>query len=83
MGKNEKAVERLKARPADYTFKEAKNLLIKLGFTEYNKGKTSGSRVAFIKGEVKILLHKPHPEKEMKKYAINQLIDDLEVIGEI
>lgn len=51
---------------------------------EYNKGKTSGSRVAFInKNNEKIELHKPHPENTLKLYQINILLnklEDLEVI---
>lgn len=83
MGKLEKAKSRLKSEPTDYTFKEAKSLLISLGFVEYNKGKTSGSRLMFVKEDKKILLHKPHPGNEMKTYAIRQLKDYLEMIGEI
>lgn len=83
MGKREKAKLRLKSEPSDYTFTEAKSLLISLGFEEYNKGKTSGSRVAFIRGEEKIYLHKPHPGNEMKMYAVRQLKDKLEELGEL
>lgn len=83
MGKLEKAKIRLKSEPTDYTFKEAKGLLISLGFEEFNKGKTSGSRVIFIRGNDKILLHKPHPGNEMKSYAVRQLKEHLEMIGEL
>ena len=48
MSKIDKAKERLFARPKDYTYSEAKYLLSQLGFEEYNKGKTSGSRVKFL-----------------------------------
>lgn len=83
MGKLEKAKLRLKNEPTDYTFKEAKSLLISLGYEEYNKGKTAGSRVMFVKNDRKVLLHKPHPGNEMKAYAIRQLKDYLETIGEL
>ncbi len=83
MGKFEKAKLRLKSIPSDYTYSEAKSLLKYLGFEEFNKGKTSGSRIVFIKGNNKILLHKPHPNKEMKKYAVCQLIEKLEEMGEL
>lgn len=82
-----KALHRLKSRPKDYTYTEAKNLLIRLGFEEKSKGKTSGSRVAFYRekdGKI-VLLHKPHPEDVMKLYAVDNLIDfleDLEELGE-
>ena len=47
MSKLEKEIERLKSKPKDYTYEEVKSLLNKLGYIEYNKGKTSGSRVRF------------------------------------
>ena len=83
MGTAEKAKARLKSEPSDYTFKEARSLLQHLGFKEFNKGKTSGSRVIFVKEDKKILLHKPHPGDEMKVYAIHQLRLQLESLGEI
>ena len=43
MSKLEKAKERIRSKPKDYTYNEAKYLLSQLGFKEYNKGKTSGS----------------------------------------
>ena len=56
-----------------------------LGYLEYirsNKGKTSGSRVVFESNEHgNILLHKPHPNNELKIYQIKQLIDVLEQEG--
>ena len=82
-GKIDKAKARLKAEPSDYTFDEARSLLKSLGYTEYNKGKSSGSRVMFAKDGVKILLHKPHPGSEMKRYAVQQLKDQLESMGEL
>lgn len=49
MSKLEKAKERISSRPKDYTYSEAKTLLKQLGFDEYLKGKTSGSRVKFYR----------------------------------
>lgn len=83
LGTIEKAKQRLKNEPFDYTFKEAENLLVSLGFEKYNKGKTSGSRVRFVKSEYKIDIHKPHPQKEMKRYAVRQLKEKLEEFGEL
>ena len=58
MSKKDKLLEKLKSKPKDFTYNEAKIILNKLGYFENNKGKTSGSRVAFIneKNE-KIELH--------------------------
>ena len=79
MSRLEKEIERLKSRPKDYTYNEAKSLLNKLGFFENNKGRTSGSRVEF-KDEYgrKIILHKPHPSNIIKIYKVNDLLNDLE-----
>lgn len=75
MSKLEKEINRLKSSPKDFTYNEAKNILNNLGFYEYNKSKTSGSRVAFInKDNIKIELHKPHPKNILKQYQINILL---------
>ncbi len=84
MSKLEKEIERLKSKPKDYTYEEAKSLLNKLGYIENNKGKTSGSRVRFRNKEnVKIDLHKPHPKNILKAYQINDLIEILKKGGVI
>lgn len=78
MSKLEKQVRRLKSKPKDYTYVELKGLLNKLGFIEYNNGKTSGSRVSFIDDLNRVIeLHKPHPDNIIKQYKIIQIIDQL------
>ena len=85
MSKFEKAKQRILLRPKDYTYTEARYLLLQLGFEEYSKGKTSGSRVKFYrkKDERVILLHKPHPGDVMKQGAVRQLVDYLIKMGEL
>ena len=85
MSKFEKARERLKTIPKDYTYTEAKYILGQLGFEESNKGKTSGSRVKFFRPSDKriILLHKPHPSDIMSIGSVRDLVEFLESIGEI
>ncbi len=80
MGKKEKLIERLKSKPKDFTFEEAETLLGYLSYIRSNKGKTSGSRVIFTSTEnhAPILLHKPHPRKELLEYQIKQLIQVLQ-----
>lgn len=78
MGKKEKLIERLKSNPKNFTFDEMKSALESLGFEMSNKGKTSGSRVKFIKGNIGIILHKPHPRKELLEYQIKQVLEILE-----
>ena len=79
MSKGEKLVKRLLAKPHDFTYNELKSLLSHLGYVETKSGKTSGSRVAFINEKDKhiIRLHKPHPGNELKKYQIEQMIEEL------
>ena len=81
MGKLEKMIERLKSNPKDFTFEEMQTLLLALGFELSNKGKTSGSRVKFFKDGVFIILHKPHPRKELLSYQIKQIIETLSEEG--
>lgn len=81
MGKLEKLIERLKSKPKDFTFDEIQTLLLGLGFECSNKGKTSGSRVRFSKDDVFIILHKPHPRKELLDYQIKQIVNTLSEEG--
>ncbi len=79
MSKQKKLLERLLSRPKDFTYQEAKTLLIQLGFVEKNKGKTSGSRVQFINNlyKIRIELHKPHPGNILRPYQIENIINKL------
>lgn len=85
LSKFDKAKERLSGRPKDYTYSEARYLLSQLGFEEFTKGKTSGSRVKFYRAYDQriILLHKPHPGDVMSFGAIKDLAARLEEMGEL
>jgi len=60
MGKHDKLLERLLNKPADFSIAELKRLMSAFGYELTNKGKTSGSRIAFEKGTDSFRLHKPH-----------------------
>lgn len=78
MSKLEKEIERLKSKPKNFTYDEAKRILNNFRFIENNKGKTSGSRVQFInKKNIIIELHKPYPKNILKPYQINIIINKL------
>ena len=77
MGKKDKMIERLKSKPKDFTFEEAQILLEMCGYVMSNSGKTSGSRVCFLKGKKVFRMHKPHPRKELLSYQIKELIEEL------
>lgn len=77
MGRKEKLIAKLMTIPKDFTFEEARTLLELLGFEMSNKGKISGSRIKFFNGRTFIILHKPHPRKELLEYQIMNIIDKL------
>ena len=82
MGQKEKLIKKLKSKPKDFTFNDAETLLSHLSYRRSNKGRASGSRVIFISDKhPSILLHKPHPRKELLDYQIKQLINILEQEG--
>lgn len=85
MSQLEKARIRLASRPKDYTYTECCRFLGKLGFKEYPKGKTSGSRVKFFRQSdgVMFLLHKPHPGDIMSPGAVDDLVKHLKEMGEL
>lgn len=85
MSKKEKLINRLKQKPKDFTYEEARTILNYYGFIEYNKGKTSGSRVIFIHKQtgLEIMLHRPHPSNVLKHYQIEILLEAIKKLEEI
>lgn len=82
MGQKEKLIQKLKSRPTDFTFEEAESLLRYFNYSRNNKGRTSGSRVMFTSEKyAPVLLHKPHPRKELLAYQVKQLVEVLEQEG--
>lgn len=63
-------------------FDEAETLLGYFSYSRSNKGKTSGSRVIFVSPQhAPVMLHKPHPRKELLSYQVKQLVNILEQEG--
>jgi len=81
MSQKDKVTTRLKSRPKDFTFNEARTLLEFYGYIMVNSGKTSGSRVSFIRGKKVFRMHKPHPRKELLDYQVKELIGELNQEG--
>lgn len=83
MGKKEKLIAHLKSNPSDFTFDDAETLLGMLGYVRSDKGRTSGSRVMFTNAanQTRIMLHRPHPRKELLSYQVRQLVEELEQEG--
>jgi len=78
MSKKEKMIARLKSKPKNYTYNEAKTLMGLCGYSISNAGKTSGSQVYFARENKVFYMHKPHPQKELHAYQINSIIAELE-----
>lgn len=85
MSKFGKLFDRFCRQPNDFSYDELRSMLRALNYVEDNKGKTSGSRVAFIQRKTKhiIRLHKPHPGTILKKYQMVLIYDELKAQGVI
>jgi hypothetical protein len=82
MSKKDKVMKRFLSRPQDFTWQELITMLAGFGYAQQSAGKTSGSRVRFShKSLPPIILHKPHPAKNLKRYQIDQIIELLEHEG--
>lgn len=76
MSKNEKLLNKLRSNPKTLKWTELEKIMSYLGFV---KLEGNGSRVKFFNKDCDVLinLHKPHPQPELKKYMINQIIEKL------
>ena len=80
MSTKEKLINKLKSGALGFTIDDTEVLLGYLGFYADQKGRTSGSRIKFcnpVTGR-KILMHRPHPGKELKRYQIRERMTFLE-----
>jgi len=77
MSTKDKLIERFKKQPKDFTWDELVKLFNAFGFSLDNKGKTSGSRALFKKGNKSYFVHKPHPANIIKEYSMKQILDYL------
>ena len=73
-----KLITEFKGAKGEYKWTDLLALLKGLGFDPIEG---SGSRVKFTNGEVSINLHKPHPQKEVRAYAVKQVKSLLEQEG--
>lgn len=82
MTKIDKLKIRLLGVPTDFTWDELTKLLASMGYREFQKGKTSGSRVSFIHNTYSMInLHKPHNPPVLRKYQVKQIIQQLQDEG--
>ncbi|HGG59999.1 MAG TPA: type II toxin-antitoxin system HicA family toxin [Gammaproteobacteria bacterium] len=78
MSKTDKLLIKLENASNSFTWSDLAALLKTLGFEQIEG---SGSRVRFMKGDLQIRLHKPHPQKELKAYAVKQIREILKSEG--
>lgn len=76
MSSKDKLITRFLSIPKDFTYGEVVRLFAIFGYSEYSKGKTSGSRVQFYRNDGQsYIMHKPHPSTIIKPGALRQLVD--------
>ena len=68
-------------QPKDFSWDELVRLFGIFGYLLCNKGKTSGSRAQFVKGDDVHTVHKPHPTNILKGYALKQVLEFLTARG--
>ncbi len=78
--KQRKTLARIFTNPtsADLDWRDVVSLLLALG-AEQVEG--DGSRVRFFLKDQPLALHRPHPGREMKRYAVRELRDFLAQLG--
>lgn len=78
MGTKDKIIDRFKRMPKDFTYEEIVRLLKIFGYSEFNKGCSSGSRVQFVRSQGDILnFHRPHPGSIMKMGTMKSIFNHL------
>ena len=84
MGRKEKLLAKFQQKPRDYTWDELTNLLKILGYEQKKPKKTGGSRRRFVHPTAPaITLHKPHPQRIVNRYVINDVLEFLRREGMI
>ena len=59
-------------------YRQVEAMLLGLGC---EKREGAGSRVRFLRGRVRVAIHKPHPGNELKTYQVEEIRAFLETIG--
>lgn len=82
MGRTERLLKIIQTKPRNFKWNDVITLLSSLGYKQLKGG---GSRRKFYhdKTENILILHEPHPEKEIKIYAVKLIVNSLKEIGAI
>ena len=80
MSRHEKLREKLLRLPKNFTYDEMVTLLGGFGYIEEERKRSSGSSVMFYNKGLndKIMFHRPHPGKELKRYILEMIIEKLQ-----
>jgi hypothetical protein len=83
MTKQEKLLKRFLSKPKNFRYDELRKLLRGFGYCEIKSGQTSGSQTVFFNKDIThiIRLHKPHPQRILKRYQLDLIEEDLEKKG--
>lgn len=73
MSQFEKLWDRFLLVPSDFTYDELRKIMKHYGYSENNKGKTSGSRVVFIKRD----------DVEKRQYFFTNLMDPMRMLEKL
>ena len=82
--KQERTLAAIFGRPTSGTipWSDIEALLVAVGCErKQKKQKTGGSRVKFVKDKVVAAFHRPHPQKEAKKYQVEDAREFLTRLG--
>lgn len=77
MSTKEKLVRRFCQLPKDFTFEELIRLMHFFGFELDHKGSASGSRVAFVRNDMTLDMHRPLPGNIIKPKTLKYIYDYL------
>ncbi len=79
MTKHSKLVQKLLRLPGNFTYNEIVALLKGFGYIAEERGRSSDSAVMFFNSKLndKIMFHKPHPQKELKRYILKMVLEKL------
>jgi hypothetical protein len=82
MTQKQKLLKKLHEAPREFTWDDFVSLMNLLGYRKAKSGKTGGSRRRYVhETYAPISLHEPHPQKSLKQYQIDVVIEALRKEG--
>ena len=82
MTQRDKLLQKLVDNPKNFSWDDFVALVTQLGYRKAKSGKTGGSRRRYVHPTyAPISLHEPHPEKFLKNYQIEVVIEALKKEG--